>query len=395
MSSSNLVRVAFIKESVYGQTPGAGNFLSARMVTDSLSGTPETTESQQIRQDRQSSGQVVTGLTVGGDINFELSKSADIEAFMESAMFSSWAVSAPVSADITIDTTAKTLERASGDWTAQTKIGDVVTLTDFADSRNNTQVIIVGYTSALIAKYAGADEMVDEVGSGTGFKVADKLSIGSVKTSFSMEKAFTDLTEKAINYRGMIASQMNLNITYGEIVTGSFSFSGNDYQVVDDEADFITFGRTITAQSTSNSFNGSIDMPFLVTSAIGVLDEAAFCIQSLELSLNNNLTAQTCIGKAAPKDYSPGTAQIGVNMTAYLSNESWAILAKKLSQESFGVGFIIKNIDGFYGFYIPAIQVTFDDPSSAGQNQDVMLTMQGVAKVGPAGESALTLYRAS
>lgn len=395
MSSSNLVRITCIKETVYGQTPVAGDFFTARFTNDSLSGSPETTESQQIRIDRQSSGQVVTGLTVGGDINFELAKEAAFESFIESAMFSVWASTSPVSVDIEVDIAAKTLTRASGTWSAQTAIGDVVTLAGFADSLNNTQVIIVGFTSALIARYAGSDTMVDEVGTGTTFKVADKIAIGSTKKSFSMEKAFTDLTEKAINYKGMIVSAMNLTVAYGEIINGSFSFSGNAYQAVDANANFISNGRTITAAATTNSMNGSVDMPYLVTSAVGVLDETTFCIQSVELSLNNNLNAQTCIGRAAPQDYSPGTAQIGVNLSAYLSNESWAIIGKKLSQEAFGIGFIIKNGDGFYGFYLPAIQVSFDDPASAGQNQDVILSMQGVAKVGAAGESALTMYKST
>ena len=393
MSSSNLVRIAFIPESVYGVTPGAGNFLTARFTSDSLSGSPETTESQQIRTDRMSSGQVVTGLTVGGDINFELAKEAALESFMESALFNTWVVDTPVAVDITVDTAAKTLTRASGTWANDTAIGDVVVLDGFADSANNVPVIILSFTSATVAKYAGIDTMVDETGSGTSFQVADKLSIGSTKKSFSMEKAFTDLTTKAINYKGMIVSAFNLNVTYGEIITGSFSFSGNDYSTADSAGEFLTNGRTITAAATTNSFNGSVDMPFLVTSAIGDFDEAAFCIQSIEISLNNNLNAQTCIGQAAPKDYSPGTAQIGVNLSAYLSNDSWSILAKKLSQESFGVGFIVKNNDGYYGAYLPAIQVSFDDPASAGQNQDVILNMSGVAKVGPNGVSALTLFK--
>ena len=72
MSSSNQVRIATIKESTYGVTPPAGNFKTARYTSESLSGTPETTESEQIRQDRLSSGQITVGLNVGGDLNGEL-----------------------------------------------------------------------------------------------------------------------------------------------------------------------------------------------------------------------------------------------------------------------------------------------------------------------------------
>ena len=392
MSSSNLVRVAFVPETVYGQTPTGTNYTQARFTSDSLSGSPETTESQQIRVDRLSSGQVATGLTVAGDINFELAKESSIDELIESAMYSSWVASAAVSEDLTIDTVAGTITRAAGDFNGEVIVGDIATLTGFADSNNNTQIMIVAISSATVVRFVGPDTMVDEVGAGTSFEVSDKVNIGITKKSFSMEKAFLDLTTKAINYRGMIASQMNLNVAYGEIVTGSFSFQGNDYEPVEAAGDFITNGETINPAATTNSMNGSIDMPFVVLEDT-ILDETVFCIQSLDMTLNNNLTPQTCIGRAAPQDYSEGTAQIEVSLTAYLANENWQLLAKKLSQQSFAIGFLIKNVDGYYGIYMPAIQVSFDDPASAGINQDVLITMSGTAKVGPLGESSLTFYR--
>lgn len=392
MSSSNLVRVAFVPESVYGQTPTGVNYNQARFTSDSLSGSPETTESQQIRVDRLSSGQIATGLTVGGGLNFELAKESAVDAILESVMFSTWVDSAAVAVDLTIDNTAKTITRASGDFNSDVAVGDIVSLTGFSDSRNNVQVLVAQIVSATVIRYVGAKTMQDEIGVGTSFEVADKISIGTTKKSFTMEKAFLDLTNKAINYRGMIASGMSLNVAYGKIVTGSFSFQGNDYQPVEAAVDFATNGETINPAATTNSMNGSIDMPFLALEDTQ-LDETTFCIQSVEMSLNNNLTAQTCIGKAAPDNYSEGTAQIEVSLTAYLANENWQLLAKKLSQESFALGFQIKNGDGYYGFYFPAVQVSFDDPASAGINTDVLISMTGTAKVGANGESSLTIYR--
>lgn len=393
MSSSNLVRIAFIEETVYGETPGSGNFEQARFTSDSLSGSPETTESQQIRVDRFSSGQVVTGLTVAGEINFELAKEDAIDEFFESAMYNTWTPSGVVNEDLTIDTTAKTITRAGGDFTADLEVGDVLTLAGFSDSNNNTEIMVTSIDSATVIKFVGDEEMVDEAGSGTSYQVADKMTIGTTKKSFSIEKAFLDLTNKAIIYKGMICSGFTITATYGEIINGSFSFSGNNYQTVSAAADFITDGRTINDAGTTNSLNGSVDMPFLVSSAVGTLDEATFCIQSVEITLNNNLTAQTCIGETAPIDYSAGTAQIEVNISAYFSDESYGLLSKKLTQEAFAVGFLLKNVDGFYGVYMPAVQVSFDDPASAGINQDVILSMSGVAKVGANGESPLTLFR--
>ena len=392
MSSSNQVRIAFIPETVIGETPAAGNFSTARFISESLSGSPETTESQQIRTDRLSSGQIVTGLTVGGDISFELAKEAALEAFMESAMLDVFVPGTPVVEEYTIDNTAKTIERDAGDFNDDVVVGDVIKFADFAEgANNNARVIVAEIVSATEIRYVG--ELVDEVALAGEITVCDKLEIGVTKKSFSMEKTFLDLTEKAIIYKGMMANTMSLSVTYGEIINGSFGFVGVDYQAVDGAANFITDGRTITDPALTQSLNGSIDMPLIVSDVVGQIDGLEFCIQSLELSLDNNNIPQTCIGKAAPKDYSFNTANISINLSAYLANDNWDILQKKLTQESFSIGFIVRNDDGGYGFYMPAVQVSFDDPASGGPNQDIMLEMSGMAKVGPNGEKSLYIYK--
>ena len=372
---------------------GSGEFSTARFISENYSGSPETTESQQIRTDRMSSGQVVTGLTVGGGHSFELAKEDAIDDFLESAMFNSWSTMALVTRNMTINATAKTITAVTGSFiTDGLVVGDIITLANFADSGNNTQVQVVNVT-ALVLTYIGPAGMVDGTGVGTTYKRADKLSIGATKHSLSIEKSFLDLTNKAINYRGMLVSDMELAIEYGQLANGSFALSGNDYAAADAASEFMTYQSYISDPATSQSLNGSVDMPFLGSDITGSWATDSFCLQNLNLSLSNNLTTQTCIGRAAPENYNPGTAQIEVSLSSYLKDGNWDLLARKLSQSPFALGFITKNADGWYGFYIPAIQVSFDDPSSQGANQDVTMDMQGTAKVGANGESALTIYR--
>lgn len=393
-SSSNLVRVAFIEESVYGETPVAGNFETARFTSEALSGSPQTVESKQIRIDRMSSGQVVTGLQVQGNMAYELAKETQLEKFMESAMYNAFTTLALVTVDLSYNSATRELTRASGNWTSAGIVkGDILTLTGFVATANNTQVMVTSVDSATVVKISVPTGFVTEVGTGTTYKRLDKLTIGTTKKSFSMEKAFTDLTDKAIIYKGMIVGSMDLNVNFGELITGSLGFFGNDNQAVDLAADFITDGRTINPPATTQTLNGSIDMPILASGAIGVFGPSDFAIKSVSLKLDNNLSAQNVIGKVAPRDYTPGTAKIDVDLSAYLDDSSWAIMPKKLSQDPFELGFIVKNSGGIYGFYIPALQVSFDDPMSAGQNQDVMFSTKGMAKVGPNGESALTIFK--
>ncbi len=394
VASSNLVRITVIEEAAYGVTPGSGNFSTVRFTSESLSGSPNTVESKQIRTDRLSSGQIVTGLDVGGNMGFELAKELPLDDFIASALYSDWTTQTSDTVDLTINVAARTITRATGSWATKPILkGDVITLGGFSNAVNNVQVMVTSVVSTTVIEFAGPSTMVDEVDTGNTVIRADKLVIGTTKKSFSMQKHFTDLTTKAINYRGMIVGSMDLNVAYGEIINGSFSFSGNDYEVVSASGDFMTDGRTIDGAATTNSMNGSVDMPFFASAATGTFGASDFDVKSVNLKLDNNLTAITAIGNIEPQDYSPGTAKIDIEIAAYLSDAAWAVIGKKLTQEEFALGFMVKNSGGFYGFYIPSLQVSFDDPSSGGQNQDIILNMSGQAKVGTGGISSLAIFR--
>jgi len=372
---------------------GEGSFKTARFTSEQYSGTPETTESAQIRTDRQSSGQVVTGLMVEGGHNFELAKEEAIEDFLESAMFNTWASSTPVNGTFEINMTTKKLIRSTGSFVTEgVVVGDFIKLSNFATAGNNV-IVMAMVVTALEITFAHPTGMSSAAAEAATYQVCDKLTIGTTKKSLTIEKTFLDLTDKAIIYRGALVSQMELNVEYGALVNGNFQTMGNDYEPVSAAADFASYQEYFKDPATTNTMNGSVDMPFLATNVTGSWAQDSFCLQNVNIALNNNLTVQNCIGKAAPKDYSPGTAQATVDLSSYLKDGNWGLLAKKLSQEAFSLGFQVDNVDGWYGFYLPAIQVTFDDPQSAGANQEISMEMSGTAKIGPAGESALTIYR--
>lgn len=372
---------------------GSGDFQTARFVSEQYSGTPETTESAQIRTDRQSSGQVVTGLTVEGGHTFELAKEKAIEDFMESAMSNSWVTTPEVLVSLEINATTRKVIRSSGSFVDEgVKVGQFLQLDGFPSAVNNT-VVMVMVVTALEITFAGPEGMISESG-GDSYQICDYLDIGITKKSLTIEKTFLDLTEKAIVYPGSLVSQMDLTVEYGSIITGTFQTMGVGYEVASQASEFASYNTSFDDPATTSSLNGSVDMPFLATDVTGTWEQDAFCLQSLAISLNNNLTVQNCIGRAAPQDYSLGTAQITADLSSYLKDGNWGMLARKMTQQPFALGFMVGNVDGWYGFYIPALQVSFDDPQSAGANQEVSMEMSGVAKVGANQESSLTIYRA-
>lgn len=374
-------------------TGGSGDFKTARFTSEKYSGTPETTESQQIRTDRMSSGQVVTGLAVDGGHAFELAKEEAIEDFMESAMFNSWVQTPAVNGTFELNLTTKKLIRGTGSFVDEgVVVGDFIKLSNFAVAGNNT-IVMATAVSALEVTFAHPTGMVTAAAEAATYQICDKLTIGTTKKSLTVEKTFLDLTNKAIVYKGVLVSQMSLEVAYGSLISGTFDTQGNDYDPADAASEFASYNEYFEDPATTNSMNGSVDMPFIATDVTGSWDQDAFCLQSLSLNLNNNLTQQVCIGRVAPENYNPGTAQIGAELSAYLKDSNWDLLARKLSQESFAIGFMVQNAGGWYGFYMPALQVSFDDPQSAGANQDISIEMSGVGKVGSGGESALAIFR--
>ena len=162
---------------------GSGEFSTARFVSESYSGTPETTESQQIRTDRMSSGQVVTGLTVGGGHEFELAKETALEDFMESAMFNPWTSMGLITRAATINAGAFTITSVTGSYiTDGLVVGDFVKLGGYTNPENNVTVMLTVVT-ALVLTYVGPEGMISGTGGATTLQRGDKLSIGITKKS--------------------------------------------------------------------------------------------------------------------------------------------------------------------------------------------------------------------
>ena len=117
-------------------------------------------------------------------------------------------------------------------------------------------------------------------------------------------------------------------------------------------------------------------------------------METFNITLDNGLSPNTCIGRAAPIGYDLGTASIAIDMSVYLSNTSYeAFMEEKLTQEPVSMTYILQNNEGGYAFHVEAIQLSFPDPAATGQNESTMIEAQGVGKVGAAGESALRIYK--
>jgi len=386
MSSSNEIDIIYAPETVtYGVVESGQDFETVRKTSDGLSGTPETSVSAEARKDRQSAGQILVGLEVGGPIGYELSASKCFDDFIEAGMGTAWAAKVSKSATLTIDVNAGTLDRSSGDFgTDGVKVGMPITLQGFAAAANNTTVFVssVGATSLDVVFPSG----VSDSGGGTGFIIPKNTKIGTTRKSFSIEKQFTDIS-KFLSYAGMRSNGFTLETSVGQPVSGEFNFGGADY---DNNAVSIANGHTVNAADSNQKINSTVDMGVLVVDDLAV----PYCVEGMSIALNNNLTPTKCIAKVGPKDQIPFEAEVTVDITAHLEATNFALIGKKISQEPLAIGFSLRDGDGIgYAFYFPRVQLSFPDPAMSGKNAHVMIEASGVASYDETDGNTMFVYR--
>jgi len=155
MADSNRLRLSYVEEAVLGVTPDTPALRQIRATGESLSYDIQTTESREMRSDRQTVDLMQVGAASSGGIPFELSFPAPrswLEDFLRYALFAAAWTSLPEAYNATADsavtdagTTTDTYAVASGGGAF--KAGYLVRASGFADAANN-QLFRVATSSA-------------------------------------------------------------------------------------------------------------------------------------------------------------------------------------------------------------------------------------------------------
>ena len=374
MSSANSVRLSFIPETNYNITPAnTEDFLAMKFTSESLTGTPLTVESQEIRSDRQSSGQVPTGLELTGDVSCELSNDPLQRLLIEAAMMSEQIPEA-INAGVTLDSfTIKagklqevTIGVGVGEMPAGYGVGTVFTFDDVGLNNDGVTFMITNYqagtTPDIFEAIADVDLVVENVGGAVSFATNPYWDIGQFQRSFSISKEFLDLDDTYVRstaYTGERVGQMAMTFNYGEIVSAVYSFGGAGYDIPSMP---ITDGYTVQPAGSSQPFDASGGMPFVALMSDGTaIDLPDICIEALDFTLNNNLNPQQCVGEAAPSNQVAFSAEIEVNVRLYNGVAGFdALMIKKLTQDPIQLGWMVQDSTGAgYTFFLPRLQLNF------------------------------------
>lgn len=193
--------------------------------------------------------------------------------------------------------------------------------------------------------YEAFDDFLEAVFMGTWD--ANILKAGTTFRSFSIEKAFSDITEYWV-FRGSVFNTFNLSLTPNAMITGSFGILSKD---MDENA--ATIGDTFAAITTHrpfDAFTGSIE-----EGGAGIA-----IVTSLDFTLDNGFERNFVLMDDTCPQMTSGKSNITGNTSLYFEND--AVFSSFVSELESSIEFSILDDNGKgYTFEFPRIKYTTGD----------------------------------
>lgn len=199
MAESNQVTLRYIPEVTYGTTPVDGTWQAIRYTSESLSGTPNTVTSSEIRSDRQVADQIKVGLEVSGGIDFELSATS-YDDFIEAAMCGTWTTDV-----VTVGTTDRS-------FSLEKEFGDISRFVQLSGMRVGGMSLSLAYGSIITGSFTFA-------GNGVTTATTSLVGLGSTTaaTTTGVLNASSDVGTVSIDgvATNICINSLNLNLDNG------------------------------------------------------------------------------------------------------------------------------------------------------------------------------------
>jgi len=200
MADTSRSQLYYIPEVTYGVAP-SGAYKALRFTGESLAQAQETTESQEIRSDRQVSDVIRNAISATGDVNFELSYGT-FDDFIAAALGGTWATGVPVAG--TDRVASGTTEKSFAIEKYFSDIGEYILYTGMQVSQMSMKIvpgaIVTGSMSFLGAK---------AVASGTS--ASSSLVAAPTTQVVNAIDHITAITEGGVAFTGS-PLEINLNI---------------------------------------------------------------------------------------------------------------------------------------------------------------------------------------
>ena len=395
--------LALVKETTWGTSPTTGG-RRLRFTSETLSYSPTTETSSEIRPDRTVSDVILTNIGASGEISGEFSPGSYDDLLAAALLSPSGAWSGITSDASDAINSAKAFRikakfgRVGNSGQFRFYLGTIGGETRFPtaqDQRANTEGLKRGQ-AIRIRKVAGANagnlsggnagdahvffiakapdgveemsilllgEDAEAVAAGnalasssdavfelSGEYITDGGSVNADRTSFSIEKQLPtpNGARQALVFRGMLPGGFSVNLASESIAGLSFSFLGKDAQAFGEGATAFGDGLAANAVSRLGTTLAAADTtkPFNTSADVGRIFEgdeatASAFVSSLSLDLSNNLRAQNAVGHLGAVGVGVGRSEITGTLAAYFKD--FALFSKLTDEERTSLRF---RLDG-------------------------------------------------
>jgi len=332
MSESNRTRLSYIKEHVWNATPASPEFQAIRITGESLVHNIDNVTSAEIRSDRNVTALINTMYSSGGGFNFEFS-AGTFDDLLAGALF----------ADLPGSSSG------TGWWT------------DPDSSGIGTETIVNGVS----------------------------------QHSFSIERAQLDKDEYFL-FSGMVPNTLNMTVSAGAIVTGSFDFMGGMQANTDSSGTGVIQQSSFDESSSGTPTVATTTDPLNGVGNVGTIEEGGGALSGIYLSeisfnLANNLRALPALGYDTAISISAGKCDVTGTINAYFEDDS--LYDKFIRSSDTSLSFTLTDQAGnYYTFLFPKVRYESDTVNAGGQDADVMevLNFRSIYHAGTGGVIKIT-----
>lgn len=388
-SSSSLMQLAYMPETVDGETPTTGKGIDLRTTGESLSAEVSKETSKEINATRQTAAMYLTDAQVQGGINFELS-SGEYDPFIEALLMDTWS-------------NFGTKGKLAAGSTAFSAANKTITLTNAATGLAVGSYFSVDGTGIKdenkgpfrvktidpAAKVITVDAEITDQTVANANVYHSRLTNGTTRRSFSIEKRFTDVDQTFV-YRGMQVGKGSFAFDMRTALTGSFDFMGKTSEV--------KTGRQLgdktayTASQTGKIIDSVIGMKDVLFDGEPLSNRMSAGITKISLDFDNALQGLGAIGVLGNADVIAGTIACSGTMEIYLNNAE--LYNAVLTQKRFRIEWTAKDADGHgYAFILPSVELSSPKVNASQKDEPVMLEVEFTALMDPTLQKTLIIER--
>ena len=353
------------------------NFVELPITGGSMSESPDTVRSSQLRSDAQLADMKRTGVEPTAAFDFEMQ--ADnmdniLRAALRNSPANTWSNFAITATTISATASDKSLNDSGSGFSTSIPKGSWIYVSGFTgDTSNNGWKQESKTTAPTAAKIIVEQTLVDDGATESVTITSSEIRNGSDLTSFSLQMANLDIASTFRLITGARITDFGLNISSQSIITGNVGFSGKRMTrpTSASGAGSVTTAADVDVMSEVTAFDGFW---------IGGSEITTYEMVSASLNISTTARPQVGLGNLQKVGMNLGPIDVTGSVEFYLESANYATLQDYLlGFTSFEFAFALSDGTNRYFFHMPQVKLTSEPGTVGGIDTDMMLSFDFAA----------------